>query len=110
MFFYHHVEVFTQRPSMARFLVVELRQSEEFYKRYPTYNPYHEYKTYVMELISLAILEGTTKPYHPETIAFLILGAMDTVLTQWVVNPDSVKLNEVVAELRIILHDGLKTE
>lgn len=110
MFFYYHVEVFSQHPSMARFLVVELRQSEEFFKRYPTYNPYHDYKELVLELITKSIAEGTTKPYNPETLAFLIIGAMDTVLTQWVIHPESVDLEAVALEMRVILHNGMKTD
>ncbi len=110
MFFYHHIEVFTKKPSMARFLVVELRQSEEFYKRYPTYNPYHEYQSYVQELVKKAIKEGTTLPYNPVTISYLILGAMDAVLTQWLINPESVNLEKVTKEMREVLHNGMKKE
>jgi TetR/AcrR family fatty acid metabolism transcriptional regulator len=110
MFFYYHVEVFTHNPSMARFLMVELRQSDEFYKRYPTYNPYHDYKETVLELITKSIQEGTTKAYNPETLAYLILGAMDTVVTQWVIHPESVNLEAVTHEMRDILHNGMKTD
>lgn len=110
MFFYHHIEVFTQNPSMARFMVVELRQSEEFYKRYPAYNPYHEYHSYVQELVKKAIKEGTTLPYNPVTISYLILGAMDAVLTEWLINPESVNLEKITKEIREVLHNGMKKE
>lgn len=110
MFFYHHIEVFTHRPSMARFLVVELRQSEEFYKRYPSYNPYHDYSDYIMELVSKAIQEGTTIAYNPQTVAFIIMGAMDSVLTNWLINPESVNLEEVTHEIRAILRHGIRKD
>jgi TetR/AcrR family transcriptional regulator, fatty acid metabolism regulator protein len=108
MFFYHHVEVFTKKPSMARFLVVELRQSEEFYKRHPSYNPYHDYADLVKDMVRKAIQEGTTQAYKPETISYLILGAMDAVLTQWLVNPEAVDLETVVKEIQVVLHNGMK--
>jgi TetR/AcrR family transcriptional regulator, fatty acid metabolism regulator protein len=109
MFFYHHIEVFSKKPSMARFLVVELRQSEEFYKRYPSYNPYLEYHAFVVELVKQGIKEGTTKPYNPETISYLILGLMDTMLTQWLRHPDSIDLVAVMNESREIVGSGVRT-
>ncbi len=110
MFFYHHIDVFTTRPSMARFLMVELRQSEEFYKRYPTYNPFHDYQEFVEELVKKAIKEGTTLPYNPSTVSYLILGAMDSVVTHWLIHPESVDLIAVTGEIRKILHNGMKKE
>jgi TetR/AcrR family fatty acid metabolism transcriptional regulator len=109
MFFYHHIEVFAQKPSMARFLIVELRQSEEFYKLHPSYNPYHDYQDYVQELVRNSIKEGTTKPFKPETISYLILGVMDTVLTEWLINPDKIDLESVTNELREIIRFGIRT-
>jgi len=108
MFFYHHIEVFTHKPSMARFLVVELRQSEEFYKRYPSYNPYHDYYNFIQELVQQAIKEGTTLPFNPVTVSYIIMGAMDTILTQWLIHPESVNLEEVTHEVREILRHGIR--
>lgn len=110
MFFYHHIEVFTRKPSMARFLVVELRQSEEFYKRYPSYNPYLEYHDYVQELVKKAIKEGTTFAYNPTTISCIILGTMDAIVTQWIIHPAGINLESVVKEVRQVLHNGMKKE
>lgn len=110
LFFYHHVEIFTNNPSMARFLIVELRQSEEFYKKHPTYNPYHDYQSFVQELITSAIEEGTTIAYNPVTISYILLGAMDTVLMQWLVSPDSINLEQITNEVREIMHNGMKKE
>lgn len=110
LFFYHHVEIFTNNPSMARFLIVELRQSEEFYKKHPTYNPYHDYQSFVQELITSAIEEGTTIAYNPITVSYILLGAMDTVLMQWLVSPDSINLEQITNEVREIMHNGMKKE
>jgi TetR/AcrR family fatty acid metabolism transcriptional regulator len=110
LFFYHHCEIFTHNPSMARFLIVELRQSEEFYKKHPTYNPYHEYQSFVQELVTNAIAEGTTMPYNPVVISYILLGAMDTILMEWLINPDRINLEQVTTEVREILHNGMKKE
>ena len=106
-FFVEHVELFTQNPNMARFLVVELRQCEEFYKKHPSYNPYNEYLHYVQEICTQSIKEKTTRNYDPQTLSFVIVGAMDMVLTQWVINPDGVNLPRLNAEIRDILHFGM---
>lgn len=110
MFFYHHVEIFTHKPSMARFLVVEVRQCEEFYKRYPSYNPYHDYADYIIDVVKQAIDQGTTLPFNPQTVAYLILGAMDAVLTNWLINPEGVNLEEVTHEIRAILRHGIRKD
>jgi len=109
-FFYEHVSVFTANPVIARFMVVELRQSEEFYKRYPTYNPYNEYLHYIQELCRQSIAEETTLPYDPVTLSYLIIGFMDMTLTQWVINPDNVNLQSICEEAQQILHFGLATD
>jgi TetR/AcrR family fatty acid metabolism transcriptional regulator len=110
MFFYHHIEVFTKKPSMARFLIVELRQSEEFYKKHPSYNPYHDYHDYVVELFEQAVREGTTLPYSSQTISCILLGTMNAVLTQWLINPESTDLEALTKEVRAVLHNGMKRD
>jgi TetR/AcrR family transcriptional regulator, fatty acid metabolism regulator protein len=109
LFFFHHVEMFVKRPSMARFLMVELRQSEEFYKKHPTYNPYKEYREYIEQLVSLAMQDGTTKPYNPSTISFIILGFMDNLVTEWLINPEQVDMESTILEMREILKYGTRT-
>lgn len=110
MFFYHQIEVFTKKPSMARFLVVELRQSEEFYKKHPSYNPYHDYHDFVVELFEQAVKEGTTIAYNSETICCILLGTMNAVLTQWLIHPESTDLEALTKEVRAVLHNGMKKE
>jgi TetR/AcrR family fatty acid metabolism transcriptional regulator len=108
MFFYHHIAMFISRPSMARFLMVELRQSEEFYKIHPSYNPYKDYRDYIEELITLSIEDGTTKPFHPSTIAYVILGFMDNLVTEWLINPEQVDMESAILEVREILKYGTR--
>jgi TetR/AcrR family fatty acid metabolism transcriptional regulator len=109
MFFFHHIEMFLKKPSMARFLMVELRQSEEFYKIHPTYNPYQEYREFIDELILLSMQDGTTKQFNPSTISFIILGFMDNLVTEWLINPGKVDMEKTILEVREILKYGTRT-
>jgi TetR/AcrR family transcriptional regulator, fatty acid metabolism regulator protein len=108
-FYMMHMEMFTKRPSMARFLIVELRQSEEFYKKHPTYNPYEHYVEYVVELLNQAIEEGLIKPFNPHTIAYSVIGFMDSLLTHWLRNPSEVNLEQTSGEFREIIQYGIRT-
>lgn len=60
-FFLKHSELIQSKPHVARFMVVELRQSESFYKRNPTYNPMHYYLSYLERLFSEAMENGRIK-------------------------------------------------
>ena len=107
-FFILHVELFTSNPTYVRFLVVELRQSEEFYKSNPGYNPMHEYLDYVTDLCAEAIRTGTIRKSNPRTMAYMIVGTMEFMLTQWICGLEEIDLLAAVNEMRAILHEGLQ--
>lgn len=102
-----HVEFFTKDPNLARFLVLELRQSKEFYNRYPNFNPYADYLEYVQSLIKQSIEDKTTLPYDPVSLSFLLIGVMDMMLTQWVINPEKINLPKITDEVKQILNYGM---
>lgn len=104
-----HVEFFTKDPNLARFLVLELRQSKEFYNRYPNFNPYADYLEYVQSLIKQSIEDKTTLPYDPVSLSFLLIGVMDMMLTQWVINPEKINLPKITGEVKQILNYGMGT-
>lgn len=106
-FFVKHMEFFTKDPNLTRFLVLELRQSKEFYNRYPNFNPYAEYLEYIQSLIKQSIEEKTTLPYDPVSLSFLLVGVMDMMLTQWVINPEKINLEKLTGEVKIILNTGM---
>ncbi len=106
-FFVKHMEFFTKNPNLTRFLVLELRQSKEFYNRYPNFNPYAEYLEYIQSLIKQSIEEKTTLPYDPVSLSFLLVGVMDMMLTQWVINPEKINLEKLTGEVKIILNTGM---
>lgn len=106
-FFIKHIELFSQNPDYARLMVVEVRQSEEFYKRYPTYNPLNDYLEYVRTLVQNAIDEGSIKQVDAKALAFLIIGAMDLSLTQWLIGDEKLDLIQMTDNIRRILATGI---
>jgi TetR/AcrR family fatty acid metabolism transcriptional regulator len=105
-----HADLYTKNPHVVRFMVVELRQSREFYKKYPTYAPLSEYLDYVENLVNDAIAEGSIRKVNARTLALMIIGTMDFVLTQWVVGGEQISLHQIVEDFIEIVHDGLTTE
>ncbi len=106
-FFIKHIELFTQNPDVARFMLVEVRQSEEFYTRYPTYNPLNEYISYVQTLIRDAINEGTHRDVDVTALSYMIIGAMDLTLTQWLIGNKDLDLIHITDKIRDILRHGI---
>jgi TetR/AcrR family fatty acid metabolism transcriptional regulator len=106
LFFIQHIELFTEDPNYARFMVVEVRQSEEFYKLYPSYNPLNKYLDYVQQLVQGAIDEGSIRKVDATAMAYMIIGAMDLVLTQWLIGDNAIDLRQITDNIRNILKSG----
>jgi len=106
LFFVKHIELFTKNPDFARFMVVEIRQSAEFYERYPSFNPLNEYIEYVQALAEKAVLEKSMKDLDPRALALLIIGAMDLTLTQWLIGGQTFDLQTMTDNIRMILRLG----
>ncbi len=109
IFFIQYIEIFKQRQDLARFMVLELRQSKEFHTRYPDYNPYSEFLEFVQSLIKQSIADGTTLPYDPVSLSYLIIGVIDMILTQWVIDPENVNIEKLTKEVRVILDKSFGT-
>jgi TetR/AcrR family transcriptional regulator, fatty acid metabolism regulator protein len=103
-----HIELYTKNPEVARFMVVEIRQSQEFYKKYPTFAPLNEYVDYVQALVNDAITEGSIRKIDSKTLALMIIGTMDFVLTQWVLGIEDISLQDVTNNFIEIVHSGLR--
>lgn len=82
-FFDYHVKLFTEKPYIARFMAIELRQSAEFYKKYPQYKPIKRYLSFLQEMIQSAKNEGGLRDIDTLGLSYLMYGAMDFVLTEW---------------------------
>lgn len=105
-----HTELITQNRDVARVMVIEWRKSEEFCQQNPDYNPLNEYMNYLKSLCSDAIESGALRKVNPLTLAYMILGTMDVVLSQWLSDPDKINLAAITDEVYDILGFGLIME
>ena len=102
-----HVEHFSNDPYVVKFLVSEWRQSEEFYQLNPEYNPFREYIDYVASICQEAIDAGFIRALNSRTFAYIIVGTMDFVLTQWVTKCETLDPYKIAEEVRDILRHGV---
>ncbi|HNX38514.1 MAG TPA: TetR/AcrR family transcriptional regulator [Candidatus Cloacimonadota bacterium] len=109
-FISQNIQLFTQSKDAVRFMVVEWRKSEDFINLNPGYNPFEEYLDYVEGLCREAVESRAIRKVNPRTLAFMIVGTMDFVLTQWVSDPDGFDLESMSAEMHGILRHGLVTQ
>jgi TetR/AcrR family fatty acid metabolism transcriptional regulator len=107
MFINLHIELFTKNRDAVRFMVVEWRQSEDFYRKNPGYNPFNEYLNYVSSLCSEAVESGAIRKVNPRTLAYMIVGTMDFVMTQWISDAEEIDLLKLTEEMSEILREGL---
>lgn len=105
-FFEYHVQLFTKEPFIARFMSIELRQSTEFYQKYPDYQPVKRYLSYLQEIITKAIEEGSIRPIDPISLSYLMFGTMDFVLTEWSTREQSFSLGDLKDKITDILRYG----
>ncbi len=106
-FFIKHTELVINKPYIARFLVCELRQSESFYKRNPAYNPMNFYLDYIRELLNTAIASGRIRKIDVDAFAYMALGSMDMILTQWLISGKTLDVIPLINNLRDILKLGV---
>ena len=108
-FFLKHGELIISKPYIAKFLVVELRQSESFYKRNPSYNPMHYYFDYVKGILSESMKIGRIRKVDVDALAFMLIGAMDVIFTQWLISGKTLEIKPLVDNIRAILKVGIGT-
>lgn len=106
-FFLKHAELIQSKPYIAKFLVVELRQSEGFYKRNPSYNPMNYYLDYVREILQGALDTGRIMPVDVTTLSYMIVGFMDTVFTQWLISGKTLDIKPLIENCRKIVGEGI---
>lgn len=106
----YHISLFTKNPDVLRFMVVEWRKSEVFRLENPNYNPFSDYLDYVTQLCDDCIKHGVFRPVNPRTLAFVIMGSMDFILTQWTTSSEEIDLVQIADEIRQILKLGVSEE
>lgn len=105
-----HTELITENRDVARVMVIEWSKSEDFCLQNPDYNPLNEYMDYLSSLCSDAIQSGALRKVNPLTLAYMILGTMDVVLTQWLTGKVELDLQTITDEVYDILGHGLLME
>ncbi|MDP8268905.1 MAG: TetR/AcrR family transcriptional regulator [Candidatus Tenebribacter davisii] len=103
-----HVDIFTEKPEIARFLAIELRQSPDFYESYPAYNPLKEYISFIEILIIDAIEEKSIRAIDPKALTLIIFGTIDFLLTEWSTKNQSFLLQEMKDKIVDIIRWGIR--
>jgi TetR/AcrR family transcriptional regulator, fatty acid metabolism regulator protein len=104
------IDLYMKNPDVVRFMVVEIRQSKEFYKKYPSFAPMNEYLEYVQGLVEDAVAEGSIRKIDSKTLALMIIGTTDFVLTQWVLGPEKLSLQDITTNFINIVQSGLRID
>jgi len=78
-----HIELITQNVATARFIAIELRQSQQFYQKYPEFTPLRKYLSFVQELANEAIAKEDIREVDTEALSYLIFGIVNFVITEW---------------------------
>ena len=103
-----HITLFTEDPKVVRFLAVELRQSKEFYNKYPDFKPLRHYLSYLQNICAEAIEEGSIRDIDPIALSYIVFGTVNFVITEWAVQDQSFSLEEMKSHIMNILRFGLK--
>lgn len=106
-FFNHHIDVITETPYIARFIGVEIRQSPQFYKKFPDYQPFQEYIGYIQELIEAAKAEGSIADVDSQAVSYIIFGTMDYILAEWSIRNHNFPLSQIKDRITTVLKFGL---
>ncbi|MCD4817308.1 MAG: TetR/AcrR family transcriptional regulator [Candidatus Cloacimonetes bacterium] len=107
-FFKLHVKLFTEEPHLARFLSIELRQSSEFYQKYPEFKPLEKYTNFLEKLCQDTIQEGNIKPFDTKALAIIFYGTMDFLLLEWATGNQNFSLSKMEKKIVDILTNGLR--
>lgn len=105
-FFELNAEVFTKNPQFARFIVEDLRQIKNYYSSYPLYSIFDAYREYVKELHIEGVKEGELREVSPDIFSLTVIGAMDFMLSQWILKGQSFSLSEAVLQTVDLVHFG----
>ncbi len=109
-FFDLHIELFTENPHIAKFMAVELRQSPEFYERYPDYWPLQGYLNFLQKLCDDAVEAGVIRPMKTQALTYIIFGTVDFFLTLWSIHRDTVSLEDLKKQAIDIIRYGTRIQ
>lgn len=102
-----HITLFTQDPKVVRFLAVELRQSKDFYAKYPEFKPLRQYLNYLQKICNEAIEEGSIRNIDAVSLSYIVFGTVNFVITEWAVQDQAFSLTDMKNHILDILRFGL---
>lgn len=102
-----HITLFTEDPKVVRFLAVELRQSKEFYSKYPDFKPLRFYLDYLQSICNQAIEEGDIRNIDAVSLSYIVFGTVNFVITEWAVQDQAFSLSAIKDDIMDILRFGL---
>ncbi len=108
--FQYHIDLFTNNPSYVKFFVQEIRQSPDFYKKYPDFQPIKKYLSFIEDLIREGIEKGLLREMNPRLAAQMIYGSIDFILSEWALNKEEFPLKDIYKKVIDIFHNGMKKD
>ncbi len=106
-FMHEHRLLIESKPYIGRFLIIELRQSESFYKRNPSYNPMQYYLDFIRDIFAEGVKAGQIRKIDPEVMAISILGTVDMLLTQWLIHGRDYDIEGLWDKYKEIIRSGV---
>ncbi len=109
-FFTEHFELLKSKPHLARLLLIELRQSEGYYKRNPSYNPLNYYLNYYIKVFEDAIKKKRLRKVDVQALAYTVVGTQELIYLQWLIHGRDLDVQPLLDGMRDILTFGLKAK
>ena len=107
-FFTEHFNLLKENPTLARLLLVEVRQSEGFYKRNPTYNPMKFYLDFYKKIYDEALEKKMIRNVDTEALVHLIVGTQEVLLLQWFILGEDFDIETIFQGVRDIVKFGVE--
>lgn len=109
-FFKLHIDYYKNFPHELRFSIIELRQSPQFYQKFPDFLPMKGYIDFIKQLCISCAEAKDIKNVNMDILATMLYGIMDFALTEWALGYKEYSLEEITNTVIDILHNGLKLE
>lgn len=109
-YFVQHALLLREKPHLAILLVSEVRQTQDFFKRNPSFNPLRHYLNFVVGLFEEAKQIGRIKDVDSNALAIMVIGAMDLLICKWLIEPETVDSKTIIHNIRKILAFGIRPE
>ncbi len=103
-----HFEYCINNRDSARLMIIELRQSPEFYSKYPDFWPINHYLNFLRELCADAINSQHIRQIDPELLTTIIFGSLDFTMTTWLMSKITVDFNKIKDGIADIIYHGLE--